>query len=161
EREPPLLGELLGEGSIDAALRLRQLLVRGAIGGRPALLQKGADLLAQRVGRGAEIEIGKTGLLVAQRAREGGVRKLLARGMRAAEAHEIGMNAPEVTRRLMLLPEADAADGVVIFPRDRAQPFARKGERHRRRRRPSLVRAVAFVGRARDEDAARIERDQR
>ena len=103
---------------------------------------------------------GKRGHVVYCSRAEQEIGKLGARARRAAEAGEIGVHAPEMPRRLVLLGIADGAQRAVGLDRHRAQRRARERERRRGEHAPVRIAAVARLGRRFERKPRAVEADQ-
>src|SRR5215470_11986010 len=88
------------------------------------------------------------------------VGQLGAGARHAAEAGEICMPAPEMTRRLVLLGVADCAQRAMRLDRHRAQRRTGKRNGRRGKNAPLRIVSVAFDGRSLKRKPCAVEADQ-
>ena len=86
--------------------------------------------------------------------------KLGAGARRAAEAREIGMDAAEVPRRLVLLGIADGAERAMGLDRDLAQRRPGEGQRRGSEHAPVRIAVVARLGRGLERQPRAVEADE-
>ena len=157
DADPAVAAHQLGEFVVVAAVLERLAQVRGLLLRRPMLGEPVAHLLAEGVGGGSHVVRGKGGHAAGPSTKSASVG---ACARHAAEPREIGMHAPEMPRRLVLLGVADGAERPVRLDRHRAECRTGEGERRGREHTPVRVVVVARLGGGFEREPRAVQADQ-